>query len=120
MQEPDAAASWTQVLASRCSTSCPYAHMARCPLGCSAHVAQEPDTAASAAQALISLVAKEERYFPLGFAYGHIRDAAVRFLCSRSAVQPCIGCAAATRIAGASVPARVCSRPCRGVRSLPL
>lgn len=38
---------------------------------------QEPDTAASAAQALISLVAAEERYFPLGFAYGHIRDAAV-------------------------------------------
>jgi hypothetical protein len=38
---------------------------------------QEPDTAASAAQALISLVAAEERYFPLGFAYGHVRDAAV-------------------------------------------
>ncbi|KAL4424856.1 hypothetical protein ABPG77_011106 [Micractinium sp. CCAP 211/92] len=38
---------------------------------------QEPDTAASAAQALISLVAREERYFPLGFAYGHLRDAAV-------------------------------------------
>lgn len=118
MQEPDAAASWTQVLASRCSTSCPYAHMARCPLGCSAHVAQEPDTAASAAQALISLVAKEERYFPLGFAYGHIRDAAVRFLCSRSAVQPCIGCAAAKCIVGASVPARVCSQPCWGVSLL--
>lgn len=39
--------------------------------------AQEPDTAASAAQALISLVTREERFFPLGFAYGHLRDAAV-------------------------------------------
>jgi len=38
---------------------------------------QEPDTAASAAQALISLLVEEEPYFPLGFAYGHLRDAAV-------------------------------------------
>ncbi|KAL4421350.1 hypothetical protein ABPG75_010641 [Micractinium tetrahymenae] len=38
---------------------------------------QEPDTAASAAQALISLVTREEGSFPLGFAYGHLRDAAV-------------------------------------------
>lgn len=55
---------------------------ARHPLCCPPPVGplaarQEPDTAASAAQALVSLVAREERYFPLGFAYGHLRDAAV-------------------------------------------
>lgn len=31
---------------------------------------QEPDTSAAAAQALVSLVAAEQAYFPLGFAYG--------------------------------------------------
>lgn len=39
---------------------------------------QEPDTAASAAQALIGLLVANEHFFPLGFAYGHVRDAAVR------------------------------------------
>lgn len=39
---------------------------------------QEPDTSACAAQALIGLITAHEPYFPLGFAYGHIRDAAVR------------------------------------------
>lgn len=40
-------------------------------------VPQEPDTSASSVQALICMLSADEAFFPLGFAYGHLRDAAV-------------------------------------------
>ena len=41
--------------------------------------AQEPDASAASIDALVTLVAENPLYFPLGFAYGHLPGYAVSF-----------------------------------------